>query len=56
MKWINWKNIIALSVFVTPLAYCNIKAERQRAAERIACIETGGEWRSIWGGTCEFEK
>lgn len=52
----DWKTVLALAVLVAPLAYCEIDAQRQRTAEKIACIENGGKWRLYWGGTCEFEQ
>lgn len=56
MEWFNWKTIIALAVLAAPLAYCEMDAQRLKSSERIACIENGGEWRSSWGGFCEFER
>jgi hypothetical protein len=56
MEWLNWKTLLALAVLTTPLAYCEMDAQRQRSAEKIVCIENGGEWRSTWGGTCEFKQ
>jgi len=52
MDLLNWKTILALAVFVTPLAYCEMDAKRQRSAEKIACIENGGVMG--WKNKCEF--
>jgi hypothetical protein len=53
MNW-NWKNILALAVFVLPMAYCEAINAKALAEIRIACISAGGEWRNTWGGTCVF--
>lgn len=55
MSWTNWKTILALAVLAVPLAYCEAESRRLVAEEKIACIEKRGEWRSSWGGTCEFK-
>jgi hypothetical protein len=54
MEWLNWKTILALAVLVVPLAYCEMDAQRQRSAEKIACIEHGGVMNLR--NNCEIEQ
>ena len=48
----NWKTILALTVFILPLAYCEIQRTEDESAVKIACIEKRGEWVR---GNCVFE-
>lgn len=48
----NWKTILALTVFILPLAYCDIKQTQGYYAAKIACIEKRGEWVR---GACNFD-
>ena len=51
----DWKAILALAVLVAPLAYCETSHQSNRSAERIACIQAGGEWRTgLSGAGCQF--
>lgn len=48
----HWKTILALTLFVLPLTYCEIKRSEDQSAMKIACIEHRGEWRY---GSCKFQ-
>ena len=51
----DWKAILALAVLVAPVAYCEMNAQQSKSAERVACIQAGGEWGSSWSGVgCKF--
>jgi hypothetical protein len=51
----HWKVILALAVLTAPLAYCEVESQRLKSAERIACIQAGGEWGTGWGiPRCSF--
>lgn len=51
----DWKAILALAVLIAPMAYCEMNAQQSKSAERVACIQAGGEWRSSWSGVgCRF--
>ena len=51
----DWKAILALAVLVAPVAYCEMNAQQLKSAERVACIQAGGEWGSSWSGVgCRF--
>ena len=52
MEGYYWKTILALTVFILPLAYCEIKRTEDDSAVRIACIEKRGEWVR---GNCDFD-
>lgn len=52
----NWRNLLALSVLVIPLAYCQIRNTEAEATAKIECFKQHGNWSSYYGGTCEFEK
>jgi hypothetical protein len=53
----NWKTILALTVLVTPVAYCSLKMEEARYESQVAkahaCAQSGGFWTDSWGGYCE---
>lgn len=51
----DWKTIIALAILVLPIAYCEAVTQKQRSIEKIACFQEGGQWSSLWGGTCTFD-
>lgn len=52
----DWKAILALAVFVAPLAYCELSVQQARYDVKIACIENDGRWTAWHGGTCVADK
>ena len=51
----DWKAILALAVLVAPMAYCEMNLQSSKSAERIACIQAGGEWGKGWRpNSCSF--
>lgn len=52
----NWKNILALAVLTTPVAYCTVDDQRNTTNLKITCIQEHGEWHKTRGGYCEFKE
>ncbi len=41
-----------IASFTMPAAYCEMISSRDRIKPQLTCIERGGIWNPLWGGTC----
>jgi hypothetical protein len=52
----NWKIILSLAVFASPIAYCTLEEGKDIRATNAAlaktCIEAHRVWVASWGGYC----
>lgn len=49
-----WKNILALAILITPIAYCESESVKVRNQIQSDCQALRGEW-NVFGHYCEFK-